>query len=111
LFAVSLSKLLDSNLPCILANTDVWVLYVSWGAAHVLSLLPLLPVGLYEGNVRYRSKPEPKAVLASLQLLVGPHGQAAAVEAAAKGVALAQGTLTARWVTCQLFCNLAELRG
>lgn len=54
--------------------------------------------GLYEGNVRYRSKPEPKGVLAALQLLVGPHGQAAAVEAAARGVALAQGTLMARYL-------------
>lgn len=46
--------------------------------------------------MRYRSKPEPKAVLTSLQLLVGPHSQSGVAEAAAKGVALAQGNLTAR---------------
>ena len=44
------------------------------------------------------SKPEPKGVLAALQLMVAPHGQAAAVEAAARGVALAQGTLMARYL-------------
>jgi hypothetical protein len=64
--------------------------------ACLTSLVAGSIVGLYEGNVRYRSKPEPKAQLTSLQLLVGAHGQSAAVEAAAKGVALAQGTLMAR---------------
>jgi hypothetical protein len=67
------------------------------GAACLTSLVSGAITGLYEGNVRYRSKPEPKAQLRSLQLLVGPHGQSAAVDAAAKGVALAQGTLMARW--------------
>jgi hypothetical protein len=49
--------------------------------------------------VRYRSKPEPKGLLCNLQLLVGPHGQGAAVEGAARGVALAQGNLMARWAS------------
>lgn len=66
------------------------------GPDALTSLVSASITGLYEGNVRYRSKPEPKAQLSTLQLLVGPHGQAAAVDAAAKGVALAQGTLMAR---------------
>jgi leucyl aminopeptidase len=68
------------------------------GPGCLTSLVSASITGLYEGNVRYRSKPEPKAQLTSLQLLVGPHGQSAAVEAAAKGVALAQGTLMARYL-------------
>lgn len=67
------------------------------GPHCLTSLVAAALTGLYEGNVRYRSKPEPKAQLNTLQLLVAPHGQAAAVEAAARGVALAQGTLMARW--------------
>jgi hypothetical protein len=63
---------------------------------NVTSLVYGTLTGLYEGNVRYRSKPEPKALLCNLQLLVGPHGQGAAVEGAARGVALAQGNLMAR---------------
>lgn len=67
------------------------------GPDCLTSLVAAALTGLYEGNVRYRSKPEPKAQLTALQLLVAPHRQAAAVEAAARGVALAQGTLMARW--------------
>jgi len=54
--------------------------------------------GLYEGNVRYRSKPEPKAQLQTMQLLVEPSQQAALGAAASRGAALAQGTLMARQV-------------
>lgn len=54
--------------------------------------------GLYEGNVRYRSKPEPKAQLQTMQMLVEATQQAALGAAAARGVALAQGTLVARQV-------------
>lgn len=81
-------------------GVDVSDLGSDHGAAGpdcLTSLVAAALTGLYEGNVRYRSKPEPKAQLNTLQLLVAPHGQAAAVEAAARGVALAQGTLMARW--------------
>jgi hypothetical protein len=66
-------------------------------AAAVTSFVAAVLDGLYEGNVRYKSKPVSKVKLEQL-VLVMPAGDAqAAVLAADKGVALARGTLTARW--------------
>jgi hypothetical protein len=88
-------KTLDVDLSH-LQGADSTAAAAAAGPDSLTSLVAAVLTGLYEGNVRYRSKPEPKAQLNTLQLLVAPHRQAAAAEAAARGVALAQGTLMAR---------------
>lgn len=66
--------------------------------AAVSSFAAALLSGLYEGTIRYRSsKPDSKVVLQSVQLAVsGETGGEALEQAAARGVALARGTLLAQ---------------
>lgn len=65
-------------------------------ATAVTSFVSAALCGLYEGNVRYRSKPQSRVKLQSVQLLVDAADEDVLGAAAAKGVALARGTLMAR---------------
>ncbi|KIZ06456.1 putative cytosol aminopeptidase [Monoraphidium neglectum] len=79
----------------------------SGAAAAVAAFVDGAITGLYEGNVRYKSKPAPKAKLKSITLVApaeaaaatrGGAPAAALVAAAAKGLALARARLLARFL-------------
>jgi hypothetical protein len=75
-------------------------------AAAITAFSSAALAGLYEGNIRHRSKPESKVQLQTVKLWVPSSAAPGLAAAAARGVAIARGNLLARWVRCVCVCTL-----